>query len=166
MAEAKDAPLLFSSDHHGTSCAHRTAHRPAWSDRPLDWTRDLKNIGNSEFSDRRKTAAEAKAALLRSYRAAQEAAEPTREAKQAERLAIAEAREARRAAREQSKLEEQKRSEAEAAEREAALAAAARAEAEARAAADTNRTARVLKDEATRKAERDLRYANRKARRA
>ena len=137
-----------------------------WSDRPLNWTRDLKNIGNSEFSDRRRAAAETKAALLKAYRAAQEAAEPTREAKQAERIATAEAREARRAARKQAKLDEQSRLDAETEEREAVLAAAARAEADARAKAGTGRTPPDRGDDATRKAERDLRYANRKARRA
>ena len=123
----------------------------------------MKNIGNSELSDRRRAAADAKAALLQAYRAAQKAAEPTREAKQAERLAAAEAREARRAERERVKLDEQSRFEAETAEPEAVLAA--EAEVDTRATADTSRTARVPKDEATRKAERDLRYANRKARR-
>lgn len=53
---------------------------------------------------------------------------------------------------------------AEAAEREAAITAAARAEVEARETADRDRIARVIEDEAARKAERDRRYANRKAR--
>jgi hypothetical protein len=138
----------------------------------FDWNRDLRNR-DSEFSDRRSTAADAKAALLQAYWAAQEAAEPTREARQAERLAIAEARESRRAEREQVKFDEQKRIAAEAAERDAAIAAEAaaiaaqaRAEIEARETANKNRVARVLADEATRKAERDRRYANRKARQA
>jgi hypothetical protein len=126
----------------------------------------LKTVRNSEFSDRRSTAADAKKALLQAYRAAEEAAEPTREVKQAERLAIAEARELRRAEREQVKLEEQNRIAAEKAERDAALEAAAKAEIEAREIADKNRITRVLEDEAARKAERDRRYANRKARQA
>lgn len=50
--------------------------------------------------------------------------------------------------------------------RVAAIAAAATAEAEAREAAEKNRISRVIEDEAARKAERDRRYANRKARRA
>lgn len=165
-----DDPSLFPPTTKALP-AHSTVRdvRP-WSDRQLNWTRDLKNTGNSEFSDRRKASAETKAALLQAYRAAQEAAAPTREAKQAERIAIAEAREARRAARRQVKLDEQSRLDAETAEREAALAAAAKAEAEAaadaRAAADASRSSRALMDEAARKAERDLRYANRKARKA
>ncbi len=132
----------------------------------FDWNRDLRNIKDSEFSDRRSTAADAKAALLQAYRAAQEAAEPTRKARQAERLAIAEARESRRAERAQVKFDEQKRIAAEAVERDAAIAAEARAEIEARELANKNRVARVLADEAARKAERDRRYANRKARHA
>ncbi|SCM71389.1 conserved hypothetical protein [uncultured Pleomorphomonas sp.] len=126
----------------------------------------MRAIKNKDLNDRRSTANDAKAAQLQAYRAAIAAAAPTREARQAERLAIAEARDGRRAERERLKLEEQNRIAAEAAEREAAIAAAARAETEARELANKNRIARVLEDEAARKAERDRRYANRKARRA
>ena len=125
----------------------------------------MRNIQNS-ISDRRSTAFDAKTALLQAYRAAKEAAEPTREARQAERLAIAEARKLRHAERDQIKQDEQARMAGEAAERDAAIAAAARAEIDARELADNNRIARVIEDEAVRKAERDRRYANRKARRA
>ncbi|MBP0583045.1 hypothetical protein J8I29_27210 [Labrys sp. LIt4] len=126
----------------------------------------MRNIRDDELSDRRGKAVSAKAALLQAYRAAKEAAEPGREARQAERIAFAEAREFRRAEREQVKLAEQARVEAEMAAREAMIVAAARAEAEERELAAKNRIARVLQDEAARKAERDRRYANRKARRA
>lgn len=126
----------------------------------------MKTVKNKDLNDRRSAANDAKAAQLQAYRAAIEAAAPDREAKQAERLAIAEAREARRAERERIKLEEQNRIAAEAAEREAAIAVAARAEADARELANKTRIARVFEDEAARKAERDRRYANRKARRA
>ena len=126
----------------------------------------MRALKNQDLNDRRSAASDAKAAQLQAYRAAIEAAAPTREARQAERLEIAEARDARRAERERVKLEEQNRIAAEAAEREAAIAAAARAEAEARELANKTRIARVLEDEAARKAERDRRYANRKARRA
>jgi hypothetical protein len=129
-----------------------------------NWNKDLKNIRNKELSERRNTAGDAKAALLEAYRAAKAAAEPTREAKQAERIAVAEAREARRTERDQAKRDEQNRLAAEKAAHEAALALAATAEADARELADKNRIARVLEDEAARKAERDQRYANRKAR--
>lgn len=64
------------------------------------------------------------------------------------------------------KRDEAERRAAEASERQAAIDAAARAETEARETAEKTRIARVLEDEAVRKAERDRRYANRKARRA
>jgi hypothetical protein len=125
----------------------------------------LRTIKKTELAERRGTATEAKAALLQAYRAAQKAS-PQREARQQERIQIAEARDARQTAREQAKREEQARLEAEAREREAAIAKAATAEADAREAAQAKRIARVLDDEAMRKAMRDQRYAARKARRA
>ncbi len=124
----------------------------------------MKDIKNKDLNDRRSAATGAKAAQLEAYRAAIAAAAPDREARQAERMAIAEARDARRAERDRIKLEEQNRIAAEAAEREAAIVAAARAEADARELANKNRIARVFEDEAARKAERDRRYAARKAR--
>ncbi|MFD1696423.1 DUF6481 family protein [Roseibium aestuarii] len=126
----------------------------------------MKRTTNNAHSERRSTAAHAKAALVKAFHAAREAAEPHREARQAERLLVAEAREQRRAEREQVRLDEQNRAAAEEAAREAAVAAAARAEFEARELANKTRAERVLKDEADRKAARDLRYANRKARQA
>ncbi|MCX2725770.1 DUF6481 family protein [Roseibium salinum] len=126
----------------------------------------MKNIRNNEHSDRRSAAKDAKAALVEAFRAAKKAAEPTREARQTERRLIAEARDKRRSEREQMKLDEQNRVAAEAAARDAAVTAAARAEIDARELADKNRIERVLQDEAARKAERDRRYANRKARQA
>jgi len=124
----------------------------------------LKNTRDNDLADRRGAAADAKAALLQAHRAAKEAAEPSRLERQAERLAVAEAREARRAERERLKLEEQERVRAEAAEQQAIADAAARAEVEAREEAHRRRISRVIEDEAARKAARDLRYANRKAR--
>ncbi len=85
-------------------------------------------------------------------------------ARQAERAAIATAREERRVERERLKLEEQKRIETEATARQAAVEAAAVSETEARAIAENARIAQVIEDEAVRKANRDRRYANRKAR--
>ncbi|KAA0683267.1 hypothetical protein DTW90_36545 [Neorhizobium sp. P12A] len=126
----------------------------------------MKNARNNELSDRRTASADAKTALLNAYRTAKTAAEPTNLARQAERMAIAGAREERRLERERVKLEESERLVAEAAEQQAAMAAAARAETEARDAREKNRIARVVEDEAARKAERDRRYANRKARQA
>ncbi|MBP2448422.1 DUF6481 family protein [Rhizobium leguminosarum] len=126
----------------------------------------MKHAKNNELSDRRSAAAEAKAALLNAYRTAKDTAEPTRLAKQAERQAVAVAREERRAERERAKREELERAQAAEAERQAAAEAEARADAEAREAADKDRIARVIADEAARKAARDLRYANRKARKS
>jgi hypothetical protein len=82
---------------------------------------------------------------------------------------LATAREERRQERDRIKLEElarqkeQERIQAEAAEYQKAANVAARAQAEAREKTD-NLIARVISDEASRKAERDQRYANRKAR--
>ena len=118
----------------------------------------------TELSERRSTAMDAKVALLQAYRAAKEAAEPLREAREQERIELARAREARQAARDQAKREEQARLEAETREREAAIAKAATAEADARERAQDQRIARVLDDEAMRKAMRDQRYAARKLR--
>jgi hypothetical protein len=126
----------------------------------------LKKTRHTEFSDRRSAAADAKATRLQAFRAAKEAAEPTQLARQAERQAVAFAREERRGTRERLKTEERERIQAEAAAREAAIEAAARAEADARQAAEKRRASRVVEDEAARKAERDRRYANRKARQA
>ena len=125
----------------------------------------MKNARNNDLSDRRIAAVEAKTALLNAYRAAKAADGPARLARQAERTAIAAAREERRLERERVKRDEAERQAGEAAERQAAEDAVARAETEAREAAERNRIARVLEDEAARKAERDRRYANRKARR-
>ena len=129
----------------------------------------MRNAKDNDLADRRTAAADAKAALLRGYQATKEAAEPTRLARQAERLAVATAREERHQERERLKLDElarqkeQERIQAEAAEYQKAANIAARAEAEAREKTD-NLIARVISDEALRKAERDQRYANRKAR--
>lgn len=124
----------------------------------------MKINSRNDLLDRRSAAADAKASLLQAYRAANEAAEPTRLARQGERLAVAKAREERRAERERVKLEEKERIHAEAAERQAVADAAARAEVEAREATDRDRISRVIEEEAARKAKRDQRYANRKAR--
>jgi len=124
----------------------------------------LKNIRDNDLSERRKAAAEAKASLLRNYRIAKEAAEPTRLARQEERIAAAKVREELRAARERARLEEEERVQAEIVERQAAADAVAAADVEARQAAENKRISRVVEDEAARKAERDRRYANRKAR--
>jgi len=120
----------------------------------------MRNPKDNDFNGRRSAAADAKAALLKSHRAAKEAAEPTRIAREEERLATAAAREARQTERARIKLEEQERVQSD------ALAAdvAAKAEAETREKVRKDRSSRVTDDEAAQKAERDRRYANRKAR--
>lgn len=121
----------------------------------------------NDFADRRSAAAGAKDALLQSFRARMAAGEPTRLARQEERRAIAAARDERHAERDRLKREqreqEQRRIEAEAAERQAALDAVAQTERERRERLD-GLIARAIQDEALRKAERDKRYSNRKAR--
>jgi len=127
---------------------------------------DLKNPRNKEFTDRRSAAADAKATLLTAFRAAKAAAEPSQLARQAERISVVEARDARRAERDRLKLEECTRLETLAAEQQTATETAAAAETTARALAENARISRVVEDEAARKVERDRRYANRKARQA
>ena len=121
----------------------------------------------NDLANRRSAAADAKAALLQSVRARMSADDPTSQARQEERRMIAAARDERQAERDRLKREkreqEQRSIEAEAAERQAAIDAVAQDE-EARRASVDGLIARVVKDEALRKAERDLRYVNRKAR--
>ena len=142
--------------------------RPSGSQHFLQ-DRDLRKAKDNDLADRRTAAADAKAALLRKHQATKDAAEPTRLARQAERLAVATARDERHQERDRLKLEElarqkeQERIQAEAAEYQTSANVAARAQAEAREKTD-NMIARVISDEAARKAERDQRYANRKAR--
>ena len=124
----------------------------------------LRHPGDDNFANRRKAANEAKQQLLDKLKAASKADDPATIAKRAERLATAEARELRRAERVKSKQEEAERSLAAAAALADAANAEARAEAEERERQERERIARVISDEADR-AERDRRYAARKARR-
>ncbi|GGG05450.1 hypothetical protein GCM10010924_37530 [Rhizobium wenxiniae] len=96
----------------------------------------MRHARNNELTDRRSAAADAKAALLTAYRAAKTAAEPSRSARQAERISLVEAREARRAERERLKHEERLRIETLAVQEQAATEAAATAEVEARRSAE------------------------------
>jgi len=121
--------------------------------------------------DRRNAANEAKKALLKQFMSRPAEDDPAVLARKAERQAILEAREKRNAEKERLKQEKLAREAAEKAKREAAeeaarLAAeeAAAAEAKAKEAEETDRIARLLADEAERKAKRDARYAARKAR--
>jgi hypothetical protein len=124
----------------------------------------LRHVTDNGFADRRKAADEAKKQLLKKFAQAPKADDPELAAKLAERQANTEAREARRAERDRLKQEENERQLAEAAARTAAAELEAKAEALAREEADRDRIARVVADEAERKAERDRRYAARKAR--
>jgi phage/plasmid primase-like uncharacterized protein len=65
----------------------------------------LRHNRDNDLSDRHTAASVAKAALLAAYRTAKDAAGPEHAAKQAERQAIAAAREERRAERERLKAE-------------------------------------------------------------
>lgn len=131
----------------------------------------MRNATINDLSDRLAAAADARDALLRDYRAKMDATDPARLARQTERLAVATARDDRRAERDLIRLEEreqalrqaQDRIDAEAAKLQTVADIAAKAEIEAREKA-SNMIARVIKDEVAQKAERDRRYANRKAR--
>jgi hypothetical protein len=126
---------------------------------------------DKSFADRRNAASEAKKALLEKFKAKPAPDDPEVLAKQAERKAILDARERRDAEKARLKQEKLVREAEERAAREAAAEAArlaaeeaAQAEAKAREAAESERIARLLADEATLKAKRDARYAARKAR--
>lgn len=125
---------------------------------------------HKEYSDRRGNAANAKAALLDSFKTALAAAEIGMTETLAARSEFAKAREERRALREAEKVAEQNRLADEAAAVENEIAqkraeeqAEKRAASEARQSAQDMRIALVLSDEAARKTARDLRYAKRKA---
>lgn len=154
------------SDHH---CHGRETKHEGLTFRSHEILQDTELIHTmtNDLADRRSAAADAKAALLQSFRARMAAGDPTRQARQEERRVIAAARDERHAERDRLKREkheqEQRRIEAETAERQAAVDAIAQAERERRESVD-GLIARVVKDEALRKAERDLRYSNRKAR--
>lgn len=120
----------------------------------------MKNPKENDFAGRRSDAADAKAAQLKAHRAAKEAAEPTRIARQQERQAAAEAKEVRQAERKRVKLEEQERVQTEALAADAIAKAAAKALDQ----VQKNPSSRVVDDETAKKAERDRRYSNRKAR--
>jgi hypothetical protein len=151
---------------HRSHDTHLTAGRqgltPATT--PQLWNTVMKNPKENDLAGRRKAAAEAKAALLKAHRDAKEAAEPTRLARQEERLAAAAAKDERQAERAKARREEQDRAAAAALRDRESTAAAAQATAEALDQDRKDRASSAVKDEATRKAERDRRYANRKAR--
>ncbi len=124
----------------------------------------LRHPSDNGFAERRTAAAEAKRQLLAKFASAPKPTDPEMQEKLAAREAVAQAREARRAEREAQKQAEHDRILAEAAAAAAAAEQEQRAEAEARQAEIAERVSRVVADEAARKAERDRRYAARKAR--
>lgn len=119
----------------------------------------MKHPKEAGFAARRDASAEAKKQLLKKFAAAPKPDDAQVRARLAEKAAIAAAREARRAERDRLKLEELDRRTAEAAAKAQAEAAAAEA-----AAAAAKALEPAVPTEAERKAERDRRYAARKAR--
>jgi hypothetical protein len=120
----------------------------------------MRNKKDNDFGDRRGAAAAAKAARLDAHRVAKEAAEPDRLARQEERLAVAAAREERQAERARIMREDEERAD----QRQMEADAASNVEAAARDKVEQDLNSRNVDDEAAQKAERDRRYANRKAR--
>jgi hypothetical protein len=126
----------------------------------------MKNSNRDRFDGRLKTASEAKQHRLERFKAA--ADDPEKQARRAERDAVAAAREAERKARAIKLLREKEdieRQQAEAAEREVAQAAAREAGLEAKLAETADREiAQKAAREAERQTERDRRYAARRNR--
>lgn len=112
---------------------------------------------DKDFNDRREHAANARAAMLERFRSRPAADDPEMVAKQAERKAVAEAREQRRAEREAARKAEDERIAAE--KLAAEIAELERLEREAVEKAERDALLAVEQ-----KAARDLRYANRKKR--
>ena len=115
---------------------------------------------HADYNDRATSAAKAKQALIEKFRSRPGPDDPTVQAKTAERLAVAEAREQREAARRVAKEAEAARLAAEELERQAEAARKALEKTE----EEKARKADLLVLEAERKAARDARYAARKAR--
>ncbi len=131
----------------------------------------MKHQKENGFADRRKSSAEAKMRLLEKFESAPKPDDPVMLAKRAELAAISVAREERRAERERLKQEISDCQKAEAAalkdaEAKAIAEADAKLKAEAEAAKESQKklVELVIANEAVRKAERDRRYAARKAR--
>jgi hypothetical protein len=115
---------------------------------------------HADFSDRASSAAKAKQALIEKFRARPGPEDPAVQAKIAERLAVAAARELREQERKLAREAEAVRKAAEELERQAEVARRAVEKTE----EEKARKADLLAIEADRKAARDARYAARKAR--
>ena len=131
--------------------------------------RGLAGMKEKSFAERRSSAIDKKQEQLKNYQARM--ASPELKAREAARRAIVDARNVRMAEREAIRAKEREIEEAKRVEREAALAAEREAErllAEETKAAETAaalaRASRVIADEVARKAQRDAKYAARKAR--
>ncbi|KAA1176638.1 hypothetical protein FP026_27760 [Rhizobium tropici] len=124
----------------------------------------MRHPNDNSFAERRKTADNAKRQLLTKFASAPKPTDPAMQQRSAARAAITVARAARRAEREAQKAAENERLLQEAAMLAAAAEAHQKAEAHAREVERNNRLLQVAADEAERKAERDRRYAARKAR--
>lgn len=126
----------------------------------------MRHLNTNGFTERRTAAAEAKRQLLAKFASAPKATDPEMQERLAAREAVAVARRARRAERDALKTVENERLRTEAAAAIAAGEIEERKAAEARQAEIADQASRVVADEAARKAERDRRYAARKARQA
>lgn len=120
----------------------------------------MKNPKDNDFAGRRTEAAAAKAALLKAHLDAKDAAEKSR----IERQAISAARAERQAERAREKLEAQQGAAVAAEALKAAADAEVQADLKAQEGLEQDRLSRAVRSEADKKAERDQRYANRKAR--
>ncbi|APO79061.1 hypothetical protein AM571_PC01329 (plasmid) [Rhizobium etli 8C-3] len=119
----------------------------------------LRRPTDNGFTERRNAAADAKRELLAKFASAPKSADPAMQARLAARDAVTQARALRRAEREALKAAQNRRILADAAAEE-------KAEAESRQAEIADQVSRAEATEAARKAERDRRYAARKARQA
>jgi hypothetical protein len=124
----------------------------------------MRNIKDNDLAGRRSAAADAKSARLQAHRAAKAADEPSRVARQQERVLVAAAKDEREAERARLKLEEQAIARAEMALDLSATKFDALPPAETRGTGEETPAPSAVADEATQKAERDRRYAERKAR--
>ena len=117
----------------------------------------MKQPKGTGLEDRRKSSADAKLKLLNKFKAAPKADDPEMLARRTERQAMAEARDARHAERDRLKQEQAEQKKAETAARDLA-------ERETREAEDKRLEETAAAKAAERKAERDRKYAARKAR--
>ncbi|NLS20025.1 hypothetical protein HGP16_26160 [Rhizobium sp. P40RR-XXII] len=124
----------------------------------------MRHLNDNSFAERRKTAENAKRELLTKFASAPKLTDPATQQRIAARAAVAAARMARQAEREALKAAENERLLQEAAASAAAAEAHEKAEAHAGEVERNNRLLQDMADEAERKAERDRRYAARKAR--